>query len=177
MDKVCNMKEQELYIIRGASGVGKTTVLKHLKSVLDYGFLIDIDSIREKFCMMDWESGYSEYVNAQKITHVMVMEALRLGYGNVIVTDSFPEGLLKSFIDGIDFPVSVISLYCEPEELRRRLEVRGYPVYHLDKICKLNDAIRKHDLEESSISVNRLIFIDNTHKNENILDTLFSYTK
>lgn len=168
------MKRQELYIIRGASGVGKTTVLKHLKSVLDNAFLIDIDSIREKFSRMDWESGYSEYVNAQKITYVMVMEALRLGYVNVIVTDSFPEGLLKSFVDGIDFPVSVISLYCEPEELRRRLEARSYPVYHFDKICKLNDAIRKHDLEKLNISVNRLIFIDNTYKDENILDTLFS---
>lgn len=171
------MKRQELYIIRGASGVGKTTVLKHLKSVLDNAFLIDIDSIREKFSRMDWECGYSEYVNAQKITYVMVMEALRLGYANVIVTDSFPEGLLKSFVDGVDFPVSVISLYCEPEELRRRLEARGYPVYHFDKICKLNDAIRKHDLEKLNISVNRLIFIDNTYKNENILDYLFSLTK
>ena len=170
------MKRQELYIIRGASGVGKTTILKHLKSVLDNAFLIDIDSIRENFSRMDWENGYPEYVNAQKITHVIAMEALRLGYGRVIVTDTFPEGLLRSFVDGIDFPVSIISLYCEPEELLRRLKVRGYPVYHVDKICELNNAIRNHDLDKICISVNRLLFIDITHKNEYILDTLFSQT-
>lgn len=165
------MKEQKLIIIRGASGVGKSTALQHFKEKLEDAFLIDIDSIRTKFSRMDWEKGVTDFINAQLITKAMVKEALYLGYSWVLVADPFPVSLLEQFIDGISCDTCVISLYCDTDELLRRLETRGRPVLHRDKIFKLNDEIRNRDLDDSGIKASSIIYVDNTCQDEKMLDS------
>lgn len=177
MDKKCNVKVPKLYIIRGASGVGKSTVLNHLKAQLDDAFLIDIDSVRAKFSRMDWLNGVTEFVNAQKIVRVMVNEVIKLGYGNIIVADPFPIELLKLFLEDISCPIHIISLYCDSEELLRRLEERGRPILHREHIFNLNKVIREYDLDLMDIKADRVIYFDNTHKDECALDIYFQQEK
>lgn len=165
------MKEQKLIIIRGASGVGKSTALQHFKEKLEDAFLIDIDSIRTKFSRMDWVNGVTDFINAQFITKAMVKEALNLGYGWVLVADPFPVSLLEQFTDGINCDICVISLYCDDEELLRRLETRGRPILHREKIFKLNDEIRNRDLDDSGIKAGHIFYVDNTSQDENTLDS------
>ena len=164
------MKVPQLIIIRGASGVGKSTILRHLKALLENAFLVDIDSIRMKFSRMDWANGVSDFVNAQKIVRAMVHEALKLGYGYVVVADPFPKELLLPFVKDINFQISVISLFCEPEELLRRLEERGRPILHRERIFNLNNDIRGCDLDGLDLKVNQVIYIDNTKKDERVVD-------
>ena len=163
------MKEQRLIIIRGASGVGKSTALQHFKEILEDAFLIDIDSIRTKFSRMDWVNGVTDFVNTQFITKAMVKEAINLGY-RVIVADPFPVSLLEQFIDGITCNTCIISLYCDEDELLRRLETRGRPILHREKIFKLNDEIRTRDLDHSVLKACRIIYVDNTSLDEKALD-------
>ena len=174
MDKQYNeLKDTQLYIIRGASGVGKSTVLKHLKEMLDRAFLVDIDSIRGKIAKMDWENGVSDFVNAQKITIAMVKETITLGYRIIIVADPFPKVLLESFLKEFTCPTHVFCLFCESDELLRRLEERGRPILHRDSIFRLNEEIRNHDLDTAEINTDQIVYIDNTQKDECVIDVFF----
>lgn len=156
------MNKFEVIILRGASGVGKTTLLKAIKSVIDESFCIDIDDIRNMLSSMDWDKGYTNYVNSQKIARAMIKEVGQLGYKRAIVADTFPYDNLCSFLSGCSFNCRIVNLYCNKDELERRLTLRGKEIIRIENILALNESIRKQDLENMPIPILDIIYIDNT---------------
>ena len=152
----------KILIIRGASGVGKTTLLKELRTLQKGTFCVDIDDIRSMLSDMDWYHGFDDYVNSQRITTAMLKEMAKLDYKRAIVVDSFPSNLLHSFMMNFSFNCRIVSLYCRNEELHRRLRQRGKEIYRIENILALNESIRMHDLDDLPLPSQDKLYVDNS---------------
>lgn len=159
------MNSIEVIIIRGCSGVGKTTLLNSLKSHLIETFCVDIDDVRKMLSSMDWDKGFDDYVNSQKIVKAMIKEMGILGYRRAMIADTFPKDLLCSFLAGISCRCRIVSLFCDYKDLENRLKGRGRNVIREETILEFNESIRNHDIDDISISNHDKIYIDNTNKN------------
>ena len=158
------MNDIEILIIRGASGVGKTSLMKTMKGLLDGSFCIDIDDIRSMLSDMDWDQGYTDYLNSQLITAAMLKEMDRLGYKRAVVADTFPNTALRSFLGCCPFRCRIVSIYCDDAVLSDRLLQRGRDVIRMKHIMSMNESIRMHDLDDIPIAAEDKLYIDNTHK-------------
>lgn len=156
------MNGMQTLIIRGASGTGKTTLLKAIKQLLERTFCLDIDVIREMLSTMDWEHGFDDYVNSQRIAAAMLNEMDRLGYIRAVVVDTFPPVLLHSFLTDCSGGCRIVSLYCQDEELDRRLKQRGKEIVREESILTYNESVRMHDLGDLPLASKDILYIDNT---------------
>ena len=135
-------------IIRGASGVGKTTILHSLLNNKSQLFCVDVDSIRCMFSKMDWKNGYNEYVSALEITISIIDKLIALGYCHIIVADTFRPSQLFDFIGKLNHSYEIYSLFCDNDVLKSRLTKRDLPSQSFNEIIEYNDRISKHDLPE-----------------------------
>ena len=152
-----------LTIIRGASGVGKTTLIRDLLRDSRQIVCIDVDTIRCMFSTMDWEKGYKEYVNALKIAISMINKLFSLGYSSIIVSDTFRPEQLNDFISELTIQYRIHSLYCDNDILIKRLKKRNLPYKSFDEIVEFNDKIKNHDLPENMETDGVATYIDVTN--------------
>ena len=156
------MREFELIVLRGASGVGKSTLLNALKANLNRTYCIDIDDIRDMLANMDWENGFDDYVNSQKIVMAMVAEINNLGYNRVIVSDVFPLSILYPFVSKSPWHYRVINLYCNREELVCRLKQRNRKIIRIENIISFNESIMNNDMDKTQSGAKDILYIDTT---------------
>lgn len=147
--------QSKIILIRGAPGVGKSSLRNHLKELLPKGAFLEIDALRDTLFTQDWED---DSIHIQ-----MLLSGIELAKNiltnniacPVFVVDTFSKGKIGIIIDSNCLDYSIISLYCDKEELRRRIELRPSEFYR--------------DIN-SALVINREI-VDSNRINERKIDT------
>ena len=144
------MKEScvDVIIIRGAPGVGKSTAAKKLAEYFPGGARLEVDTLRAMVISADWKN-QNEHINLLYLSTKVVSEFLTLGFGPVIVIDTFSGNKIEKFMEDLqqirkEMKVAIIGLHCSQEELRKRIEERDQEEFRDFEIsCKLNRVTTK----------------------------------
>jgi hypothetical protein len=125
----------DVIIIKGAPGSGKSETAKKLSLHFKKGVRIEVDTIRSMVISVDWIN-WQEHLNMLKITANMTLDFLRYNFKPVIVIDTFftndkdkDYSEIKGFTDILynsknDLSVKIFSLYVQDNELKKRLDLR-----------------------------------------------------
>ena len=127
--------DNDVIIIKGAPGSGKSETAKKLSFHFKKGVRIEVDTIRSMVISVNWID-WQEHLNMLKIAANMTLDFLRYDFKPVIVTDTFftnDKGKnyseIKSFTDILyqsknDLSVKIFALYVQDNELKKRLDLR-----------------------------------------------------
>jgi broad-specificity NMP kinase len=130
-------------LIRGAPGIGKSTLAEILRSTMKGGAVIDIDDIRRMIC--DERFVYKEnvhYLNAVGVVGDLVRKLSELGCRPVVVVDVFAVEALRAFIQAMrDAEIFVISLYADDNILLDRMKARHNGYVNVDVARSVNQHI------------------------------------
>ena len=113
-------------VITGTPGTGKTTVTKNLQEK-GY-FTINLETFAKKY---DCIAGYddlrqSKIIDTEKLESVL-QKYLAAGRGIVIIEGHYADIVPEQFV------LKCFVLSCPIENLRPRLEIRGYPIQKIDE--------------------------------------------
>ncbi len=139
----------DVIIIRGAPGSGKTQASKCLATHFQKSVRIEVDTLRAMVISVEW-SNQDEHINILSLTIGLVIGFHRLGYGPIIVVDTFSGNKLSKFIADIslmnnNLEIRSFALVTAPEVLRVRVEDRPTGQFKdLDICIKLNSDVIKH---------------------------------
>lgn len=125
------IKDYDIIIIRGAPGVGKSTLLKLLKKKYDNGVTVEVDTIRGMINNVKWINK-DEHIHSLSATLALSTEYLKAGYYPIIIVDTLGRSRMKQFraslyqlsIKGRPIKYFAISLYCEDDILVKRITGR-----------------------------------------------------
>ncbi len=140
----------DLLIIRGAPGVGKSSVGKLLTQYYKDGVTIEIDEVRRMINSVTW-ANTREHLNAIEATKALVISYLQSKYTPVIVIDTLSHGTIKMIIDHIPFETTckTISLIATEEKIRERIIKRNEGFMDCETSFKVNTAIINEALENN----------------------------
>lgn len=133
----------DLIIVRGAPGIGKTTLGELLKNDDFFCAVIDIDEVRgmflgEKFICHENE----EYYKALELTILMVRNLRTQFVKPILITDVLAEELLEYFIIKVkNLSYLIINLFASNEILMQRIENRSGGYKEIDVSLKINTKI------------------------------------
>ncbi len=118
----------DVIIIRGAPGVGKSTLAKALASHFPKGVRLEVDTLRSMVISVDW-TNQQEHENLLLVAARLTGQFLGLGYRPVIVVDTFSGDKVKPFLDALNesrpgLQVKTFALHASPEMLAQRLSAR-----------------------------------------------------
>lgn len=138
----------DLIIIRGAPGVGKSSVGILLSQYYKDGVTIEIDEVRRMINSVTW-TNTREHLNAIEATKALVISFLQSKYAPVIVIDTLSHGTIKMIIDNIPFKTTckTISLIATDEKIRERIIKRNAGFIDCETSFKVNTAIINEALE------------------------------
>ena len=114
----------EVLLVRGAPGVGKSAAVAALRQHIPDGAIIEVDALREMFAQAH-EADRAKHVTALELAWVLGRGFLTRGVWPVVIVDTFTSRKLTAFVEAIDRPYRVASLYVEPDALRARLAHSG----------------------------------------------------
>ena len=122
----------DIIILRGAPGVGKSTLSKLMKKEFPEGITIEVDALRGMIHNVKWVDK-KEHTTALNATVAMCKEYLKSGYRPMIIVDTLGASRMKSFVSSLnalkigDSLVShvTISLWCRWPDLENRIMARG----------------------------------------------------
>ena len=140
----------DLLIIRGAPGVGKSSVGKLLAQYYKDGVTIEIDEVRRMINSVTW-ANIREHLNAIEATKALVISYLQSKYAPVIVIDTLSHGTIKMIIDQIPFETTckTISLIATEAKIRERIIERNEGFMDCETSFKVNTAIINETLENN----------------------------
>lgn len=118
----------DVIIIRGAPGVGKTSLSKELASHFPRGVRLEVDALRGMVISVDWTNQQQHKDMLTLAAHV-TKQFLRLGLKPVIVVDTFSGDKVAPFIESLKQhqeppSIQVFALHASPEDLAQRLHAR-----------------------------------------------------
>ena len=139
-------KAQEVILLKGAPGSGKTQTAKCLSQFFPNGVRMEVDKIRQMVISVDW-TNQEEHIKMLDASLGLVFGFLNLGLSPIIVVDTFSGDKVNRYIklllkESNDVRVHVFGLIVSNEELERRLELRTMEQFKDLQICKKlnNDA-------------------------------------
>jgi predicted kinase len=138
----------EVIILRGAPGVGKSTLAKELAQHFPKGVRIEVDTLRGMVISVDW-TNQQEYKDLLQIAAQLTRQFLGLGFKPILVVDTFSGDKLKEFLDAVNNPdlglkVKTFALHASPEVLAQRLAARPQDQFRdLAVSKKLNSDVLK----------------------------------
>ena len=146
----------EVLIIRGAPGVGKSSLAGRLKKWLKNSVLIEIDQLRGMISSVEWcndEQHFLSLNNAFSLTR----NFLTSGYHPIIIVDTFSRGKLTKFLQNLTGLKShILSLYAQEEELLQRINDGKDRYKEIESCLILNEEILKKRYDNEK-------FIDTTN--------------
>jgi predicted kinase len=118
----------DVIILRGAPGVGKSTLAKELAKRFPKGVRLEVDTLRSMVISVDW-TNQQEHKDLLQIAAKLTRQFLGLGFKPVLVVDTFSGDKVKAFLDAINFldlglQVKTFALHASPEVLAYRLSAR-----------------------------------------------------
>jgi broad-specificity NMP kinase len=140
----------EILIIRGAPGVGKSSIGKLLTQYFRNGVTIEIDEVRRMINSVTW-TNTKEHLNAIEATGTLVLSYLKLQYSPVIILDTLSEGTIRIILDKIPTNITckTISLTATEEKIRERIAKRNEGFMDYEISFKVNSSIIKENLENN----------------------------
>lgn len=136
----------EVIIIRGAPGVGKSSVGRLLAEYFNDGVSIEVDNVRAMINSVTW-SDRQEHINAILAAKSLLRSYYNCGYKPIVVIDSLSGGVVNFIVDELPTETYIIfSLYANNEVLKERIINResGFKDYKVsfwvnDLIINSND--------------------------------------
>jgi len=137
----------DLLILRGAPGVGKTSVGRLLTGHYANGVTIEIDEVRRMINAVTWTS-VKEHLDAIEATRCLFMSYFNSGYKPIIIIDTLSQGTIQLIIDKIPKTLSykVISLIADNDKIKKRIVTRNSGFLDYNISFKVNDSITKENL-------------------------------
>jgi predicted kinase len=152
----------DVIIIRGAPGVGKSTLAKALASHFPKGVRLEVDTLRGMVISVDW-TNQQEHKDLLLVAARLTRHFLGLGYRPVIVVDTFSGDKVKPFLDALNearpgLQVKTFALHASPEVLAQRLSARPEDQFKDFAISKkLNsDVLKIYRPEDTLLDASRL---------------------
>ena len=136
----CDRPNIGVVIIRGAPGVGKSTLAEMLRRTINGCAVIDVDDIRRMIC--DERFVYKEndhYLKAIDVAGDLVRKLTELGFRPVFVIDVFAVEALRAFVQrmrGAD--IFSVSLYADDDILLDRMKARHNGYVNVDVARSVN---------------------------------------
>jgi deoxyadenosine/deoxycytidine kinase len=153
--------QYDIIIIRGAPGVGKSTLARKFKKYYPNGVTIEVDYVRAMINGAKWVDR-TEHRRGLSAAWAICATYRGYGYKPIIVVDTFTTSRMNYFMDhfktynnsngGLKY--RIVSLYCDYPELDKRILEREGGFKDLESTHLINDDIRK-----------------NRHENEVLIDT------
>ena len=169
------MEENDIIIIRGAPGVGKSTTAKLLAEMFPKGVRLEVDTLRNMVISPDWKN-QKEHIDLLNVSLKVVLEFLSLGFRPVIVVDTFSGNKIEKYLNDFfrerpEKSVLIFSLHCSEGELRSRVENRNEDEFKDFDVCrKLNRELNRHNHQnETHLDTTRLTL-------EEVVYTLYTIT-
>ncbi|CAG1022652.1 gluconokinase [Methylococcales bacterium] len=115
----------DIIIIRGGSGTGKTTLAASLRPHFPNGITIESDRVREMFNRLDWMCKESYTTVLEALAQIVSFYATK-NNRPLIVVDTFETVYLKYFCSRLpsDLQTVVISLYADCYSVWARMRAR-----------------------------------------------------
>jgi hypothetical protein len=157
----------DMVIIRGAPGTGKSQVAKCLAHYFKQGIRLEVDTLRSMVITVDWKN-QTEHMNVLSLAADLALGFYNLGYGPVIVVDTFSGNKLASFLTRIhaknnNLEVHSFALITAPEVLKSRVESRPKDRFNDIQVCsKLNSDTSKYLLSFEKLIDNSLLTPEET---------------
>ena len=124
------MTTSPFVIIRGAPGVGKTTVADILKKQLLNGVCIEVDMLRLMVHANCWDD-VGQHLAAIKLAAQIGQHYAASGYGPVIIVDTFSFGTIQLLTNELrPFVPRIYSLVAEDSTVAERIQQRKGHGYH-----------------------------------------------
>lgn len=123
-----SLPSPDVIIIRGAPGVGKSTLAKELAKYFPKGVRLEVDLLRNMLISVDW-TNQQEHKDLLQVAAQLTRQFLGLGYNPVIVVDTFSGDKVDAFLASIADSLSpagykLLGLTAREDVLRTRLEAR-----------------------------------------------------
>jgi broad-specificity NMP kinase len=130
----------DIIVIRGAPGIGKSTIGELFRASTPHGVIVDIDDMRrminkEKFTYHEDQ----DYANTIKAACALVESFLELGYTPIIVVDVFSLVILELFMGHFETrKIASITLYANDDILFKRMANRASGYINLEVAKSVN---------------------------------------
>lgn len=133
----------DVLVLRGAPGVGKSTLGRGLRRALPIGAVVEVDDLRAMIAQVDWASR-AHHDLALEVAQAALARFVALGVRPGVLIDTFSRGRLNSVqarLDAAGLRHETASIWLEPAILADRLAARtsGFKDWELSRI--LNDEV------------------------------------
>jgi len=138
----------DVIILRGAPGVGKSTLAKELAKRFPKGVRLEVDTLRSMVISVDW-TNQQEHKDLLQVAALLTCQFLGLGFKPVLVVDTFSGNKVQAFQDAVNAGspgarTEVFALHAAPEALAARLMARPPGQFKDEAVSrKLNSDVRK----------------------------------
>jgi len=145
-------KRNEIILLRGSPGSGKSQVAKSLCDFFPKGVKLEVDTIRSMVISVDW-TNQAEHINILHLSTKLAYNFIQLGFNPVIVVDTFSGNKIQKFIEDLHqldklLFIKIFGLFTTEEELKKRIKLRKKGEFRNYKICKkLNEETLKFKYE------------------------------
>ncbi len=134
----------DVLVLRGAPGVGKSTMGRELRRALDQGAIVEVDDVRAMLAQVDWTSRVHHDV-ALDVALAAVVRFVAIGWRPAVLIDTFSRSRLTAVqtqLDSVELHHATISLWVDPALLSTRLEARttGFKDWEPSRV--LNEEVR-----------------------------------
>jgi len=148
LEKPAKHKEYDLILVRGAPGVGKTTLAKRLRAHFPKGITIEVDSFKDMVNLLDWNDT-TRYHHILEAVAMTCRSFLEKGYAPVIVVDTLSAEILEDFNAILQKSRNepsclVVTLVCDPEVLEQRIKGRKNGFSSIEPSLAINEDMRKY---------------------------------
>ena len=147
-----------IVLLRGAPGVGKSTVAQHLCESARVGALVEVDDVRHMFTDVDW-GNRQQHAAALRAATLAAMELTRTGNRPCLLVDCFGRGTAPqtvNILESMGASVATVSLWASPEVLQERLRRRDGPGSDAELALAMNEEVRASRVSD--------VLVDTTHR-------------
>lgn len=158
----------DLVLIRGAPGVGKSTLAENLKKHFPHGATVEVDYIRGIINRVEWIHAQQD-IHGVEAAWAAGRSYLASGYFPVLIIDTFGLPKYKKIVSFIHasrpgLSCHTLALYCTDEELVSRITRRKNGFSDKENSLRLNEEVRNHRYRNETL-------IDTTARSpESVLD-------
>ena len=147
-EKPAKHKKYELILVRGAPGVGKTTLATRLRAHFPKGITVEVDSFKGMVNLLDWKDT-TQYYHILEAVATTCRSYLDNGYAPVIVVDTLSSETLEDFMTILQKSLLqpsclIITLLCDPGVLELRIHSRKKGFSLIEPSLAVNDDMRKY---------------------------------